>query len=378
MVDNNGLHLPDLTIRGFRGIDELSIPRLGRVTLLAGLNGIGKTTVLEAVQGYAARGRYSTLYQLLTRRDEVHVTVDEDGDSVIEPYWIALFHGRESSTDFRITIGPTNNVEHLRIERAILGREQFPLMQSLFDDRFIDDRVESLRVSFRDKSRHIPLNIPAFGRRSSLFAQDNPSNEIVELDTDPAMNCVNLGPGLLSNNNLSRYWDNVALTEDENRAVHALGLIFGSRVDRVAVIGDDRLLRGRRGRRVMVKLNSHHHPVPLKSLGDGALRMFGLALALANSRDGFLLIDEAENGIHHSVQRDYWRMILRSAHENNVQVIATTHSWDCVRGFAQAATENEEAEGRLVRLSRQYGDLRAVEYSEEEMAIAAEQGIEVR
>ena len=57
MPETNGLHLPDLTIKGFRGIEALSIPRLGRVTLLAGRNSVGKTTVLEAVQVYAARGR---------------------------------------------------------------------------------------------------------------------------------------------------------------------------------------------------------------------------------------------------------------------------------------------------------------------------------
>ena len=66
MAENNNLHLPDLTIKGFRGIDELSIPRLGRVTLLAGKNSVGKTTVLDAVRIYAARGRYSTLHELLT------------------------------------------------------------------------------------------------------------------------------------------------------------------------------------------------------------------------------------------------------------------------------------------------------------------------
>ena len=50
------LHLPSLVIKNFRGIDELTIPRLGRVTLLAGKNGVGKTTVLDAVRIWAARG----------------------------------------------------------------------------------------------------------------------------------------------------------------------------------------------------------------------------------------------------------------------------------------------------------------------------------
>ena len=118
--------------------------------------------------------------------------------------------------------------------------------------------------------------------------------------------------------------------------------------------------------------------MPLRSLGDGALRLFAVALGLGVSRDGFLLIDEAENGIHYSVERDYWRMVLQTAHENNVQVVATTHSWDCIRGFAQAATDLNDVDGVLVRLDRQAETLHAVEYSEEELQIAAEQGIEVR
>ena len=108
------------------------------------------------------------------------------------------------------------------------------------------------------------------------------------------------------------------------------------------------------------------------------MRLFSVALAIANSRDGFLLIDEAENGIHYTLQRDFWRMVLQAAQENNGQVIATTHSSDCIRGFAQAAIESGEVEGVLFRLSSQDGVLRAVEYSEEELLTAAKQGIEVR
>ena len=378
MAGNNSLHLPDLTIRGFRGIDELTIPRLGRVTLLAGKNSVGKTTVLDAVRVYAARGRYSTLYELLTLRDEVIVAVDEDGDQVIEPSWSALFHGRHSPFGSHIEIGPENLHDRLTIGTTFLTDQQISLMENVLGEHLADDRLQAFRIQFKGIGRHIPLNRPyRKGARNYVFHRGigDTSNED---ELPPAIVCVSLGPGLLGNEVIGRYWDEVALTEYETHAVRSLGLIFGGDVDRVAVIGDDQGVRRLGGRRVMVKLKSYDQPVPLKSLGDGALRMFGAALALANSRDGFLLIDEAENGIHHSVQQDYWRMILRSAQQNNVQVIATTHSWDCVRGFAQASAEAEDADGVLVRLSRQYGDLRAVEYSEKNLKAAAEQGIEVR
>ena len=119
----------------------------------------------------------------------------------------------------------------------------------------------------------------------------------------PEIRCESLGPSLPSNESMARFWDKVALTDDEDQAVQALQLIYGSDVQRVTMIGDDR--RSRYGRRAVVKIKGQPQPVPLKSLGDGAVRLFGVALALANSQGGFLVIDEAENGIHHSVQRDF-------------------------------------------------------------------------
>ena len=77
-------------------------------------------------------------------------------------------------------------------------------------------------------------------------------------------------------------------------------------------------------------------------------------------------------------QRDFWTMILKAAHQNNVQVLATTHSWDCVAGFAMAATEVEEVDGALVRLDRYDDYIRAVEYTEDDLGVAAKHGIEVR
>ena len=93
------LHLPSLTIEGFRGIKSLSIPRLGRVTLLSGMNGVGKSTVLEAVQLYATRGHPGVIGNVLRERDELISIIDDDGEEGIRAgcgisfLWEASFVG---------------------------------------------------------------------------------------------------------------------------------------------------------------------------------------------------------------------------------------------------------------------------------------------
>ena len=360
------LHLPDLTIQGFRGIKDLSISRLGRVTLVAGKNGCGKTTLLEAVQVYAARGRYAILNGLLRKREELLEVTDEEGITRPETDWGTLFHGRHIPTDTRIGIGPDDPFLQVSIQ-VIAGRaEQF----GFANEYYFDEEMTRFRVKFQGRTIELPTVPPRLLR----MMRRRPETEF-----PPPVDCNLLGPSLPDNAEVARFWDNVALTNDEDLAVSVLRQITDERVERVAVIGEgNRDPRLNHGRRVMVKMAGENAPIPLKSLGDGATRFFALALALANSRDGFLVIDEVENGIHHSMQRALWKMVLQTAFNNNVQVFAATHSWDCVRGFAQAAMELEDIDGALVRLERHGDKTRAIEYSEEELQVVAEQGIEVR
>ena len=374
----NRLHLPDLSVTGFRGIASLTIGKLGRVTLLTGKNSVGKTSVLDAVRVFTARGHYTVLTELLERRDEFVTANDEEGErtSVADP--ITLFHGRDLALRRCISIGSKTGKNQLIIEEASLTDEQATILERRLPSYLLGEGGQVLKVIFQNNTQVIPRFLDTqrsihpkrpyrYGRQTRLLGDD---------DVLPRIQCESLGPGLLSEREFAMFWDVVALTDEEERAVQALRMILGSDVDRVAMIGDDR----RHGRRVAVKLRSQVLPVPLKSLGDGALRLLGVALAMANSRDGFLLIDEAENGIHHSIQRDFWRMVLETADENNVQVLATTHSYDCVRGFAQAVDDCDGIEGALVRLEREDGGLRAVEYSERNIRELAKQpvGVEVR
>ena len=380
----NGLHLADLSIRNFRGIDRLSIRRLGRVTLLGGRNGAGKTTVLEAVRTYAARGDRNTLNGLLDQREEFVAALDEDHDPVASPDYAALFHGRTAISGCPISIGPTSGADDLRIEvstPADWSQEQMGMFADLLMELGrqglageID--LQAVKILYRGKERLLPWL--ALGSGSHAVRSRRPLQRgLFKEEKWPVVECEALGPGLPTNRQLARYWDSVTLTEEEDLALQALRLTDDA-VERVALVGDEDARYRAIGRRVVVKLRDHARPVPLKSLGDGVTRLFAAALALANSRNGFLVVDEAENGIHYSVQRDFWRMILRAAHQYNVQVLATTHSSDSVTGFARAAVESDDALGVYVRLDRDGDHVRAVEYSETELQTVADQGIEVR
>ena len=368
LFNSKDLHLPDLSIKGFRGIEQLSIPRLGRVTLIAGMNGAGKTTLLDAVRVYASRASYSVLTNTLRHREEVSESIDEDGRVTTVPNWEALFFGRRVSSGSQIEVGPENHTA-----RVVIQTLTAPVQEDFFDveDISLGDSP-LLRVEFQGGSREYhanPRDNLRHSRRSPDSGRDLPARIV----------CESLGPSVPDNLDMARFWDKVALTDDESRAMRALNLIFGGRVERVALVGDDRRVsRTPYGRRAVVKISGEERPVPLKSLGDGAVRLFAVALALANSQNGFLLVDEAENGIHHSVQSDFWKMVLTAADTNNVQVLATTHSWDCVAGFAHAATESEAVDGLLIRIERNGENVRALEYTEEDLRVAAQQGIEVR
>ena len=361
------LLLPDLYIENFRGIKKLSIPRLGRVTLLTGRNGVGKTTVLDAIRIYAARGRHQVLAQILDVRDEITTPRDPSEDGPIQVDWAAMFHGRSVSEQASLSIGPREKTGRLSIKATILDYEDpaYSFVPRKLLQRLSGDR---LRVFEVENQGHGYFLIP-LGYGGTLPG----AKELL-----PEIKHELVGPGLLARSDVARIWRKVALTDDEEQLTRSIGLIYGVEVGRIGVIGDDARESAGDRLRAIVRLKSDKSPVPLRSLGEGASRLFGVALALASSRNGFCLIDEAENGIHHSVQRDYWRMVLQTARENNVQVFATTHSWDCVRGFAQAAVENENVKGVLVRLEKGDDGLRAVRYSEDDLKIAADQRIEVR
>ncbi|WP_419838500.1 AAA family ATPase [Candidatus Poriferisodalis sp.] len=374
-MTTDGLHLPSMQIRGFRGIPRLDMKRLGRVTLLAGRNGVGKTTVLDAVRLYAERGSIVALHGILTRHEELETWPDDDDGWDERPVFEALFTGRRPELQSSFTVGPDSGES--RVCATIVAPEDVSRDQlKLFESRSGPLDSPILQVKVGQYQQYLPVFDKIDRAYEPLFLHGRRSRHWVQEAEWPAsVACVALGPGLPGNRQAAAHWDELAAGPREELALDALQLACDGTIVRIAAVAGSARSRERR---IVVGLDDGDR-VPLRSLGDGAARLFGLAIAFSNAADGFLLIDEAENGIHHSLQTDYWRLVFQASRDHNVQVIATTHSWDCVEGFALAASKDERSEGIAVRLERlDNGDLRAIEYSEDTLRVAAERGIEIR
>lgn len=347
------LHLPNLAIKNFRGIKELEIPRLARITLLVGRNGVGKTTILDAIRVYAARGSYPVLRQLLIERNEI-VRPGINGNGIAPLDWASLFHGRDASRVIEISTGETEYSDPLRIDRIAMAAGS-----------------PALRCRYRESEieiPHAPLESPSPANNGGIAKSDGECAPLI---------CETIGPDVFNNDTAAKFWDRIALSPREAHVVDALRLAFGQNIERVGVVGSEETDRYGVGRLPIVKLAGDDQAVPLRSLGDGAVRLFGISLAIINSRDGVLLLDEVENGIYRGVQTSLWNMILALSVKYNVQIVAASQSHDVVLGLARAS-ECGEDDRLLYRLNQDDDGHWLTPYDSEALAVLREQPSEVR
>ena len=110
--------------------------------------------------------------------------------------------------------------------------------------------------------------------------------------------------------------------------------------------------------------------LPLSLFGDAMNRIAEIILKIINNQDSILLIDEIENGIHHSNQIAFWNFLYKLAEQLNVQIFATTHSLEMTEAFIKAGLDRpdsaahfeltrHEKTNKIVAINR---DLETLEY----------------
>lgn len=376
--------LDSLDIKNYRNLKELRINSLGRVNLITGKNNTGKSTILEVIAIYATKGDLNVIYQLLGDRGENFRQTEATKNSMESNIRAlsSLFTNRFVGFDVidAISIGSIENNlsgESLSSEKSVSLRfvKYFDEIQR-DNQGVITTRKRTLLQSDTDKQ------FPNF--KVGLEIRVGSSSYILSLDEDRPYRFGFKGLGnnesfqFIRTRNIDKeingkLFDNITLTQKEQYVIDALKIIEPS-TERIAFVEEP---RGERT--AVIKLSNNQGVLPLRSMGDGINRILTIILALVNSDNGFLLIDEFENGLHHTVQEQLWNVIFNLAQKLNVQIFVTTHSEDCISGFENILNSpNNSLDGKLIRLDNDNGTIKQVEFNAKELKIATDQNIETR
>lgn len=368
-----------LSIERFRSLRQLKLEGLGRVNLITGRNNTGKSSILEALRILASDASPPVLSSILRYREEDIGEAEEPGRAVDaeslsqlgnlftgfpqmseikEPIVLAA-NGGKRAMRLTIAVGLFSEQREPDGTRRLVPQQQtLPLPET--------ELMPALVIESGSARRILPLDYLRRLTRGRMFRGDMPE--------EPRVPCVFVSPyGGERTANLGPLWDKIALSDREKDVVEALKII-APEIMAVSMVGGE---GQRQTRTAIVRSSGFKRPVPLRSFGDGLNRLFGIILSLVNAKDGFLLIDEFENGMHHTVQLDVWRGILRLSKLLNVQVFATSHSWDSIEAFQKAAVEDPEV-GVLVRLTRKGDAVIPTLFQEKELVVATRDRIEVR
>lgn len=365
-----------LKLQKFRGFEAYELTDLTRVNILVGKNNSGKTSILEAIHFLVSRGDPLVLIRSANRRGEISYGDGRPGQE--EPDISHCFYGHRFQPD----IG-------FRLFGNGYGQISVRIRQIDFDDQsvlFDEDMEESLREGDVDQSRPLVLQIDGHGlegfsipvnengsllMRQFRFRRPWPDGET----TPPPVQFIT--PESLDLNPMRDIWDRV-LTEGRESEVIAAMRILETDLESIHFLTGyaSRARSGRAG--ALLGFRGGGRRVPLGSYGDGTRRLLALSLSLIQAEQGVLLIDEIDTGLHWTVMEEMWRLVIDTARRHSVQVFATTHSYDCLRGLA-SLVESQPDIGQYVSAQKIEGSLdRAVRFDATDIQVALDQNIEVR
>lgn len=341
-----------LSIKGFRAFQSLEIEGLKRVNLFTGRNNSGKTSVLEAVYLLWGSNDASRVQRLYEARGLGAVKMERFSERTMP--WATLFYDLEIETDIVIEGRGASGVStRMEISTALTAEDQQQLPAGTSNaDGILVTRKLNLSPRPRDFLFVTGDKIDWLSRGFTLA---------------PRFLVAGVKPNPMD---LANYFGKLEIEKTQKPVAEALRVIDGriSELKTITSGGPPVMYADVGGRRLL----------PLAVLGDGALRLFEIAIEMVRGEGGVVLIDEIENGFHYSALPNVWKLIFKLAKQYNVQVFAVTHSQECAVAAHRAALESGEYDYRYFRVEQDQGVGRAYAFPEKQMQAAFEAELEVR
>jgi hypothetical protein len=348
-------------ILNFRGFDNLVLEPLARVNLIAGKNNVGKTALLEALFLHIGAHNPELPLRVNAIRGIERFPIQP------EEAWGWFFYDKR-----------TDKVIHLRSQDAQgLNRS---LVIRLVPSETVSQasngdgsRGRSAGFITTDVSRDLVLEYAdSGGHQTEARVTLAADGEIKTRRSGSALAApgIYLGaPARFTGEDAERF-SNVERVGKADSLVSALRLLE-PRLTRLTVLvtAGAPMIHGGIGLRELM---------PLPVMGQGMVRLCAILLAIANVPGGTLLIDEIENGLHHSVLPDVFRAIGEAARTYDVQLFATTHSWEAIRAAHTAFSTGPVYDLQLCRLERTHDTIIPAIYDQEALEAALKHDLEVR
>lgn len=323
-----------LRLRSFKGFDEIDVP-LQPFTLLLGSNGIGKTTILQAVDllgglvtdtlpGYleAQQWEYADLPHLRSRNSKMTLAVDihfEEADQTLR--WEI-----ELGTRRYPGISREKVIRRAEYEEAFMTRDGRRMIR--LDER--DTELESIEQTLTSSwLSTLEPEEDRFRFPSLLRVAEWARGIRGYFFLDPLKLQA---PSRGTRKDVGRHGEHLAafLATLRDRNKQALQRVI-RRVQRhyppLVNLRPRRSGYGWTYLQVQEKLNGEDILLNARQVSDGLLRMLAAsALFELPDRPSVLLLDEIENGLHPHLMAGFMGMLQDLVEESNTQVLVTTHS----------------------------------------------------
>lgn len=359
--------LQSIHVENFRCIKQLDIGSLARVNLIAGKNSVGKTALLEAI--FLLIGAENI--ELILRLSHFRGIRELKGEliSILELLWAPLFYNLDThqrvKVDAQIGRGKKQCVE-LAVTQA--SSQALNIVNngmqavSIRPNLGLGQVLTQVYSNAQGQKKEFTMS---FTRDGGLQIEPPPS--------EPPF------PG---------YFLTAQSTPSQEEAANLFGkLVRSKQIDQLALVDVLRIIEPRlreidvvpsAGMSMLYGDIGMNQMLPLSLMGDGMSRVMGILLRIANASGGIVLIDEIENGLHYSILEKFWRAIDSAANTFNTQVIATTHSYECIREAHKAFGESEDGDFLFHRLDRIGDVVESVTYDREALGAAINAEFEVR
>jgi hypothetical protein len=340
--------LKSLSIKAFRLFRDLDVGPLARVNLIAGENDTGKTALLEA------------LYLLFADRDQFErfpsALRSSQADDLISFWkWLPVrTNDFAADLNLKAVSGAGDVLVTIRKAKA----KEIAFDQDDASHRTVRRRLvkESgvTEITETHKSPQGPVYV------SGRTAWDNP--RIAVFSTMPSLPSGD-----------AETFSEVSLVPSARKRVIELLRVVEPRLVDLQYLKP----RGAKEAAVYADLGLDEL-IPTTQLGRGFCRLLRLYSETLSSKAKIVLIDEIENGIHHVAMSKVWEAVAAIAREDDLQVFATTHSYECIKSAHAAFSSGDNYDLALHRLEWRGDRIKALTYDRTAIETSIDMNLEVR